>query len=257
MTGVREDIVRADRWEAWSEDREALRRLCGAIETFAETNRARELAAIDAGADSEWVKEQRKERVIDVWKVGARATEPEYNRTRTGSPDEVIDTLDERTVESFACDLSTWGDVVIHISASMDRRYGAQVRVSGSDPPLVHSVFTEIAVAMKRGVPKWSWVRKASALWIVVVGALAFLATYPHTTGIKTPSIENRLLASGLVALWFGFVFGVALSWAIRRLFPGFEITAPGGQGSSSRILWFLLALVASAAISVAIAIYR
>jgi hypothetical protein len=263
-SGLTESVERSARWRAWRGDREALRRLCGVVQAFATRQlekelsgaanmpsvvRAREISE-DYGRERQ---EQEEESARQRWRVRARASEVEYNRSRSGTPDEVIDALDERAVDTFSVDLRMWGaNDSISVEVGLSRSSGCRVRVYGSDPQQVHSLAPEIESGAKRGVPKWHWLRSDGMFfpyWLFAAPLIAY-ATYPWTTHIKHPTSSNRLQLSILAGVALAGFAAAALLYFTHRLFPAFEVTPPGSEGRGSRVLWLMLTLAAGAVLS-------
>jgi hypothetical protein len=244
-SGLTESVERSARWRAWCGDREALRRFCGVVQAFANRQLEKELSGapnmpsvVQAREISEDYGRQRQEQeeqsARQRWRVRARASEVEYNRSRSGTPDEVIDALDERAVDSFSVDLyNIWADETISVEISLSRLGGCRVRVHGSDPQQVHSLFPEIESGAKRGVPKWQWLRSDAMFfpyWLFTALFLAY-AIYPWTMDIKDPTTSNRLLLSIASGSLLGGLATAALLTFTHRLFPAFEVTPPAAKG--------------------------
>jgi hypothetical protein len=258
---VSETIQLTAAWEAWRGDRDALRRLCKAIQSFADAELAKELDEIASQSERSEAREMRERYARDRWAVTATAQEPEYSRTRRGPPDEVIDGLDERTVYSFSAHLQAYGRRDVSVNVGLHRKLGADVRVFGKEPLLVHSLFPEIKAALQRGVPRWCWLRNVNMMFAysALVALLVGFAFFPYTAAFRSdpnPALWERLLWTGGLAISTGLFLGSLVVYPlVRRAFPGFEVTAPGGEGSGSRLLYALLALVASAALSLGVAL--
>jgi hypothetical protein len=165
-SGLTESVERSARRRAWRGDREALRRLCGVVQAFATRQLEKELSrapnmpsvvrAREISEDSARERQEQEEQSARLrWRVTARASEVEYNRSRSGTPDEVIDALDERAVDTFSVDLRMWAaNDSITVEVGLSRSSGCRIRVYGSDPQQVHSLAPEIESGAKRGVPQ-------------------------------------------------------------------------------------------------------
>jgi hypothetical protein len=203
-SGLTESVERSARRRAWRGDREALRRLCGVVQAFATRQLEKELSrapnmpsvvrAREISEDYARERQEQEEQSARLrWRVTARASEVEYNRSRSGTPDEVIDALDERAVDTFSVDLRMWAaNDSITVEVGLSRSSGCRIRVYGSDPQQVHSLAPEIESGAKRGVPKWQWLRSDAMFfpYLLFTAPLLAYATYPWTihTG---PHIEQ------------------------------------------------------------------
>jgi hypothetical protein len=160
----RERITRRARWFAWRGDKDALRRLSRSIQTFADQRLEAELEAIASTDQAEEISEVEQAYARAQWRVIATAREAEFDRTRRDVPDEVIEAMDEGSAVSFVLDLLAPG---LAVEVGLHKSVGCFVRLYGSETQQIHSLFPEVASAVKRGVPRWHWLRSRSTSFCV------------------------------------------------------------------------------------------
>ncbi|MFJ4168745.1 hypothetical protein ACIPY3_04475 [Paenarthrobacter sp. NPDC089714] len=150
--------------------------------------------------------------------------------TVTGNATQLIEYLDGKRFKSFVA-IAPSGDIrAKSITVGGDREDGVDLRVSSNDAVWCRAAFSEVAEEIKKGVPRWKFIRRNWALWIffnLINWGIWFLSA------ALLPKGQLDLTGGIVYTVAFGVIVGAMLVggmiWS-RRYVPAFEIVPTGGQ---------------------------
>jgi len=194
---------------------------------------------VQARTDAETMRRLARER-LGAW---AEATYGAGSLEERGEPNEVIETLDPRSIEKL--ELTAPGGnptAPASIRISLDRQTGCRLSVQGTDPSLVAGTFESLRQELQRGIPRWHWMRRESTFgwYAMATGLILAVALWPHIQLKSTDSLVWRALAAALLALLPAIGGAALLLWITKRFMPGFELLEPGATPKGRRVLGFV-----------------
>lgn len=182
---------------------------------------------------------------------------------RSGKLEAILNDMDAREIEAI-----TMGNGSAYSSPGMnpeiyiqigDDRPGifflsdrnVRLTVSGADRQWVGGVFDNLAGELRKDVPWWAALRSTFAG--IVIGALVFggagqwlLSLQPTPSGTEGSTL--LLVLARVVMILFGVMLGwVALSPALRRVFPAVEVLEAGASPRGRQALAFVVGLLSLA----------
>lgn len=172
--------------------------------------------------------------------------------TTEGDPSQVIDEIDRRTVADVKYNARIRHPVNDRLEikfAKRDHGAGASIEVESEDRGWANHVFASVSEEIQKGVPRWSWTRRAyGRLIVAVVTALCIAGTVtlivlPHVPAKDRP--ELPLVVFVQVSFGLGGILGmIAFSERPYNWFaPAFEITPEGRDPSGTRRLGYAVSL--------------
>lgn len=157
-------------------------------------------------------------------------------------PDRVVEFSDAPQV------LTAGGDEPDYFAGiTFSKITGVGLHVAGSDPQWVRSTFNELKTELSKNLPWWRFLRKPH-MWTAYFAVAAGIGLFA-----LEPSLGGRWLAWIAASLGIGLVFGSLMTFAARRLLPGFEIVTAGTSGKGPAVLGMTGALLLQVAIGVAV----
>ncbi len=214
-------------WYAWVGDVKQLERLVQTLDDLIKDQRQRELEKSDEQSVRRGIADNpNRSEIEELWQVRMEWKERELNATYRGTPEEVLKEVDHHAEVE-----------VVKLSApGFSRSGGAVLQVRG-DPRWVRAASSELASQLHRWCSWWGYFRSNSFYTVVVsLGVISlFLAVVVALIGGL--SAWPRIVVSAA----FSALLFVAAALASR--IPGVEITEPGGQGSTRRVIGIFGAL--------------
>jgi hypothetical protein len=270
-----------DYWPAWSGDKERLGRLTRIMDGLIEQRREQvtdevvksTLNEVEQVADRMTPEEyrsivgnlagSRSERARERWSSEMTATEPDLWQTLQGEPNNVIEEIDPSFVDRLEIAAPADPTAPVRAVVRMSKSEGCSLEGRGNDPAWVSSAGDALVSEIKRGVPRWGWLRwpRAGLLYFIVAIpiTIALLRLLAALLSVSNESQSNQdssafldwLLGTVVIAFPSLWIAG-GISWLARRVLPGFEITPAGGTPRGMRVLGFIGGLVLSFLLSIA-----
>jgi hypothetical protein len=253
-------------WHAWVGDKDALERLASCIDDFmAEPRRAYSVEIQDDSQRAATGLTDEQQRQLKVW-TETRGQEVDttmilvHSRIDRGMEsgtflpqDEVLPTLDPRAPMSSLTFQAPKDRTFTHrVDLRLSRVGGVELEVWGPTT-WTTAARQQLRDEVKKGVPWWARLRSFGFIPLYAVIA-AFVSAGAAWPGSRKVTEHGFAAFSGLVGptsllLTAGFVL-----FARWRL-PGFELTAGGDRGFGSRLMDAVVLLLATGALTVALAV--
>lgn len=198
---------------------------------------ASRIASIEAGL------EQDARKIEETFDLRANIDTGKVVRTTTGTPEEIVERLDEGVRQDLSVRCPGLGGSRYtdkEISVSMTSKYGVSIEIQGSDRLWVSGMYDRLIEEVSKQTPSDAWLIKWWARGITMLATFSLVTTL----GLSLPVPLEWKVALILSTGWAASMFAYTRIDTINR----FELIAPGGKARASKS-WAVFTYLISAVV--------
>lgn len=221
-------LTRESSFRAWVGNVERLSILERQIETALREAYEAYVGSLELDEEDAWEAEV----AVEWLRMRTSVTANGGRMTRTGAIAAVLADMDTREVEKITMGNQTNDPdmpvISLRMQANLDNSYRTvKLAVTGSDRQWVAGVHDVLATEIRRGVPKWGFMRSPILGFFLGVAILVGVSGIAMFVGWVEP---KDLLWIGIFGIWIGgFLLAFPLTGLLCKVFPGLEVVEAGG----------------------------